>query len=228
MLKTLWPTFRMASISLGAWSLVVVLFPLALIYDAVGRLDPALMSMPQLEAFSSAMGAALAAWYMVCGILVTLGVWTPDEQGRHIYALTLPVSRGHYVMLRLAMGAVALTAVSAVAAAATIALGAWMSPPAPLRVYSVAVSARGWLTALVTFAFVSALWVNDPFGKLNRALNRRAPVLVVAAVWVAIVAGGGWLFLLSDTAIGHATRAALVHDWSPLRLVVANWNLFDG
>lgn len=228
MLKVLWPTLRPTLWAIGIWSLMLAVFPLAMIVDDVRGLAPQLMTMAQLEMFSSAYGAGLAVWSVMCGVLVALGIWSPDEQGRHIYALSLPVSRGHYVLLRLALGALALTVLAVFATALTVGLAVWLAPPPPLRAYPWAISLRGYLAALVSFVFISALWVNDPLGRLNRAMTRRLPRWAVVVAWIALWAGGGWLVLLSDTTVGHYARAALVHSWSPVRLVAGNWSLFDG
>jgi hypothetical protein len=228
MLKVLWPTMRPIVWGVGIWSAMLLLFPVGIIYDDVGGLNPSAMSMRQIEQFASAFGAMTATWAVFTGLITALGVWSPDEQGRHIYALSLPVSRGHYVMLRLALGAMVLSALSLVQGIIAVGLAAWIAPPPPLQAYPVAVSVRAWLTTLTTFALVSAFAVNNPFERVQRFLSRRFPTPVVVLVWVAVVPSVLWLWLLSDSAVGVALRDATVHPWSPVRLVLANWSLFDG
>src|SRR5260370_13389061 len=44
------------------------------------------------------------------GLLVALATWAPDHRGRHVHALSLPLPRWRYVLLRFAGGVVLLAA----------------------------------------------------------------------------------------------------------------------
>src|SRR3954463_15223225 len=39
------------------------------------------------------------------GLLVALAAWSHDHRGRHVYALSLPVTRARYALLRFTAGA---------------------------------------------------------------------------------------------------------------------------
>ena len=124
------------------------------------------------------------------GLLVGTTAWTPDHRGRHVYALTLPVARWHYVLMRLGAGVVLLTApfvavwVGGMLAAASIAI------PPGLHAYPGALAMRFGLSSLVAFAVffsiasgttrtagfvigaLGVLVVGDLFGEmLNKDLN---------------------------------------------------------
>src|SRR5437763_15802396 len=44
------------------------------------------------------------------GLLVAITTWAPDHRGRHVHALSLPLPRWRYVLLRFSSGAVLLAA----------------------------------------------------------------------------------------------------------------------
>src|SRR5256886_14126478 len=43
-------------------------------------------------------------------LIVAMVTWAPDHRGRHVYALSLPLPRWHYALLRFAAGATLLAA----------------------------------------------------------------------------------------------------------------------
>src|SRR5438067_1952836 len=64
------------------------------------------------------------------GLLLAIAAWAADHRGRHIHALTLPLPRWHYVLLRFAAGFVLLVApIAAVLAGAFLAT--WTATLAP-------------------------------------------------------------------------------------------------
>src|SRR5437867_7133982 len=74
------------------------------------------------------------------GLLVAIATWAPDHRGRHIHALTLPLPRWRYVLLRFAAGFVLLVApIAAVLAGAFLAT--WTATLAPgLQAYPIALT----------------------------------------------------------------------------------------
>src|SRR2546421_8747567 len=44
------------------------------------------------------------------GLLVAIATWAPDHRGRHVHALSLPLPRWRYVLLRFGVGAAPLPA----------------------------------------------------------------------------------------------------------------------
>src|SRR5256885_6386835 len=64
------------------------------------------------------------------GLLLAMAAWAADHRGRHIHALTLPVPRWRYVLLRFAAGAMLLAApILAVLAGASLAVLFSTIPP---------------------------------------------------------------------------------------------------
>ena len=50
-------------------------------------------------------GGAYALVAALAGLLVAVSAWRPDHTGRHVYALSLPISRSSYVWYRFVSGA---------------------------------------------------------------------------------------------------------------------------
>lgn len=91
------------------------------------------------------------------GLTVALLAWNWDHRLGHVYALSLPVSRTRYVLLRMAAGAL-LLAVPVAALWAGAFVGA-LSVPVPdgLRVYPVAFGFRFALACLIIYALAFAV-----------------------------------------------------------------------
>jgi len=91
------------------------------------------------------------------GLLVAIVTWAPDHRGRHIHALTLPLPRWRYVLLRFATGATVLAVpILAVGIGALIAVAAATLPPG-LHGYPLALALRFALAALVAYALFFAV-----------------------------------------------------------------------
>src|SRR5262245_8870518 len=53
-------------------------------------------------------GAGYVVLSAIVGLLVAMAAWRPDHLGRHVYALSLPISRRDYVLYRFSAGALFL------------------------------------------------------------------------------------------------------------------------
>jgi predicted membrane protein len=90
-------------------------------------------------------------------LLLAVGIWRADHQGRHVYALTLPLARWRFVLLRLGAGLV-LLAVPLSAFWAGARLAAWSATVPPgLHAYPDLLALRFGLAALVAFGFFFAI-----------------------------------------------------------------------
>src|SRR3989440_8732776 len=66
------------------------------------------------------------------GLLVAIATWAPDHRGRHVHALSLPLPRWRYVLLRFGAGAALLAApIVAVSAGAPLPAPGAPIPPGP-------------------------------------------------------------------------------------------------
>src|SRR5881628_3117494 len=136
------------------------------------------------------------------GLLVAIATWAPDHRGRHVHALSLPVPRWRYVLLRFGAGA-ALLAAPVIAVTAGALLAAWGATiPAGLQGYPVALAIRFALAVLVAYAV---------FFAVSAGTARTAGImlgLIGGVILVQIIAGVANLDL---------------HLFGKLQIVVLNW-----
>lgn len=102
-----------------------------------------------------------SAWYPALaaglGLLLATTAWGADHRGRHVYALSLPVERWRFAVLRFAAGGALLVApLVAFLAGATVAGAATQLPPG-LHAYPLALTVRFALAALMAYALFSAI-----------------------------------------------------------------------
>lgn len=153
------------------------------------------------------------------GLLMAVAAWQPDQQGKHVYALSLPVPRWRYVLLRFAAGA-ALCAAIATAAGLFGALASALAPLPPiLHSYAVGLSVRLWLGAMVTFSIVFAVGSSTP-----RTVVRVLSVLaLVGGVELALV----WFGVMDRSLVLGDLMDMVVSPRGPLAVFASKWMLID-
>lgn len=133
-----------------------------------------------------AYGVLFPTVAMVLGLALSVTAWSADHQGGHVYALTLPVPRWYYVLLRFAAGAILLVpATLAVGLGCVIAIST-VDLPEGLRSYAGAVTLRFAFAALFGYAMTFALAAGT---KRTAGLVIALLIAVVAALMVADTAG---------------------------------------
>ena len=162
----------------------------------------------------------------VTGVTLALGGWSWDHETKHVYALSLPVSRAQYVLHKLGAGAtLALVPTLAFLAGAGIASFA-VHLPEGLHTYPMALGARFFLSSLVAYALFFALAA----GTIRTAvtvLSTVVGVLVFGDVAVHFVGT-----VMHNPALQNASFAGWALDhlfaWpSPFRVFSGNWSLID-
>lgn len=91
------------------------------------------------------------------GLVVALAAWSLDHRGRHVYALSLPVTRARYVLMRLGAGAVFLAPPTIAVLLGALLIAALGSLPPGLHAYPVALTLRFAFAALVAYALFFAI-----------------------------------------------------------------------
>ena len=154
---------------------------------------------------------------LLAGVLVGVMAWTPDIAGRHVYALTLPVSRAYYVSLRfLAGAALSFVPAGAFAAGAALASLAVTLPPA-VHAHPVELAARFWLATLTVYAIIFAI----------SSTSRRGQIAMISVIGGAVLVDIVLLALSADFSI-TAEAFALLTNWpGPLAIFAGRWALFD-
>lgn len=151
------------------------------------------------------------------GLLLAIAAWAADHRGRHIHALTLPVPRWRYVLLRFAAGVVLLAApILAVFAGASLAV-LFATIPAGLQAYPLALTLRFALAVLVAFAV---------FFAISAGTARTAGIVlaaIAAVILVQVVANIANL----DLDLVSTMQLVLVQGAGPLAVFTGRWMLVD-
>jgi hypothetical protein len=120
-------------------------------------------------------GTAYALLAGAVGLFVAWQAWSSDHRGHHVYALSLPVARWRYVLLRFGAGVVFLVPVVVALAVGTLLAVGTVSVPDGLHVYPMALTLRFAFAALVAYAI---------FFGISAASARAAGVILGAVVVV--------------------------------------------
>jgi len=153
----------------------------------------------------------------VLGLVLALTAWGPDHRGRHVYALTLPLPRWQYALLRytagltlLALPVIALW-VAALVASATVRL------PVGLSTYPTALATRFALAAVVAYSAFSAI----------SAGTSRTAAYILGALMVLLVFQ--LTLTLADTGVDVVSPTfEAIFIWpGPLAVFSGRWMLVD-
>lgn len=150
-------------------------------------------------------------------VLLAIMTWAPDHRGRHVHALTLPVPRWRYALLRFGAGLVLITpAILAVLVGAVLATTMAVIPPG-LRAYPVALAVRFALAVGVGYSI---------FFAISAGTSRTAGVLlgfVATLIVVQVVAGAAHV----NPDLPARVQTALLTWPGPLAIFTGRWMLID-
>jgi hypothetical protein len=148
---------------------------------------------------------------LLIGSALALTAWSWDHRGDHVYALSLPLHRREYALLKFAGGALLLV-LPVAAALAGILSGLLMSQlPAGLQAYPVAFTGRFLLASVIAYAVVFAL-----------AAGTMRTTLIVVLGTIAVLVFGSLLMIFLQDAL---QRPEL---WTPLDVFDAALNRWPG
>ncbi len=156
--------FRVILYSQWKWSRLIVVagtiagfaLPIMSMQGAAGADRSPLQAQELLRAAQS-WGTLYPVLAAALGLLVAIATWAADHRGHHIHALTLPVPRWQYVLLRFGAGVVLLAGpVLAVQLGAVLATLTATIPPG-LQAYPVALALRFAIAVLVAYAVFFAI-----------------------------------------------------------------------
>jgi hypothetical protein len=212
--------FRVLLYSQWKWSrLIVVLgavvafvLPILSIQGATASVRPGelLQTVQSWGVLYPALAATLA-------VLVAIMTWAPDHRGRHVHALSLPVPRWRYALLRFGAGLTLLaTPVLALLVGAVLATSIAHIPPG-LQGYPYALAVRFALAVGIGYSI---------FFAISAGTSRTAGVLlaVVATLIIAQV-----LASVANVNLDLAAHAqVLLLNWpGPLAVFTGRWMLID-
>ena len=216
--------FRQILSSQWRWSaLAVVLLTIAgfgipvWVVQRAGLISPSQWDVVQMLAEIRTIGILFPVLALIAGAAIAGTAWAADQRGQHVYALSLPVPRWYYALLRFAAGLVLL---------APIALGVWIGSvvairaatiPEGLTSYIAPVALRFTLSLLVTYALLFAV----------AAATKRVQQIVLGAVallialQVVVALAGLNIDILGNT-IGR------LFGWpGPFQIITGPWMLID-
>jgi hypothetical protein len=162
-----------------------------------------------------------SVWYTLLaaglGLLVATTAWAQDHRGRHVYALSLPIPRWHYAMLRFAAGSLLLAApVVALWIGALLATATAQIPPG-LNAYPNALALRFALAAFVAYSVFFAISAGTT-RTAGYVLAVVGALVVTQVMMEASGMGGGLVEVLFDRVI----------TWpGPLEIFTGRWMLID-
>lgn len=170
------------------------------------------------------MLSSLQSWGLVypllaaaVGLWLAFVSWSADHRGKHIYALSLPIPRWNYVLLRFSAGA-CLLALPALAlwAGALVATAATALPPG-LQAYPTILALRFGLAALVAYALFFAISAGT-----NRTAGYVLAVVGAVVVIQLFIDAVGW-----EVKVIEPLLLRLVLWPGPFEIFTGRWMLFD-
>ncbi len=206
-----------ARLALAVLAVIGFGIPLASVFYGAGLSGAAAGRVGEWLTAADRIAAVLPYFALLTGVLAGVMAWTPDIAGRHVYALSLPVSRAYFVTLRFAAGAVlTLIPAGAFAVGAVIASVAVSLPPG-VQAHPAEVAARFWLAALTVYAIIFAI----------SSASRRGQVAVISIIGGAVLVDILLLTLSADFSITASVFTLLTNWPGPLAILTGRWALFD-
>ncbi len=216
--------FRTLLYTQWKWSRVIVVlgtvagFTLPILsLQGAGRGDRSPLDAGELLDAVQKWGVLYPVLAAALGLLVALATWAPDHRGRHVHALSLPVPRWRYVLLRFLGGATLLAPpILAVLAGALVATRT-ATIPAGLQGYPFALALRFALAVIVGYAV---------FFAVAAGTARTAGIVlgvIGAVILVHVIASAANVDL---DLLGRLQVAVL--NWpGPLAIFTGRWMLID-
>jgi hypothetical protein len=148
-LRTQWKATRAVALLTTLTSFAL---PLASLQAASDSSNP--------QAFIGTMqswGGGYSVLAAMLGLLVALAAWRPDHVGRHVYALSLPIARSRYALMRFGAGATFLAPGIIALLIGALAVTLSGAVPQGLHAYPIALTLRFGLAAVVSYALFFAI-----------------------------------------------------------------------
>jgi len=182
--------FRVMLFTQWKWSRLIILFgtlaafalPIISLQGAASADRSPLEAQDLLRTVQS-WGTLYPVLAAALGLFVAMAAWAPDHRGRHVHALTLPLPRWRYVLLRCAGGALLLAIPAAAVLAGALLATATATLPPGLQSYPFALATHFVLATAVAYGV---------FFAVSAATARTAGIILAAVgalIAVQVVAG---------------------------------------
>jgi hypothetical protein len=217
------------AVRLGLLPLVIAAFGLPLLTIQGLARPEGLTDGFYTEALLELMGSRLfffPALAAIIGVTLALSSWSWDHETKHVYALSLPIARWRYAVLKFGAGALLALLPAVALLAGAVAASSSLSLPPLLHAYPVAVAVRFFFATLLVYAILFAL----------AAGSIRTTVILLTAAIVALV-GGNLVIDLVGSLAGRPDIAGFnFTDWlferltgwpGPFYILTGNWAFID-
>ena len=216
--------FRVMLYSQWKWSRLIVVigaiagFTLPVVsVQGAARAGPGALSPMDLLQTLQSWGTFYPVLAAALGLLVAVAAWTPDHRGRHVHALSLPLPRWRYVVLRYGAGATLLAApVCTVLVGAMLAAASATVPPG-LQAYPFGLALRFGLAVALAYSL---------FFAVSSGTSRTAGFIlggIGAVIGLQVVAGAAGISLDLPGRV-----LPIVLNWpGPLAIFTGRWMLID-
>ena len=205
--QILFTQWRWGALMVGLLGVLGIALPLAVLYD-LPQTPSAILDRVQL------WGYVFPVFAVLTGLLLGMSAWAADHRGGHVYALTLPIPRWYYALLRYGAG-VLLTLGVAVALWLGALIGtSGLALPSGLHAYAGPLALRFVLASVLAYSVVFAV---------ASATNRTAGWILAGLgglVLAQIIAG-----TVSGAEILEPLWLLLVHTGGPFELFTGSWLL---
>ncbi len=165
------------------------------------------------------VGVLLPILALFIGVFFGIAAWAPDHLGKHVYALSLPLPRWQFVLLRFGAGATLLAApVAALGLGAALATLA-VTLPSGIHAYPMHLTVRFALASLLCFSMFFSIAIATRRAVLS-VLGVIGGVLLADLVYITFTGGSG-------SSITAALFEGLTTWPGPLAILMGRWALFD-
>ena len=179
-------------------------------YSAIGAMEPWVPLFP--------ITAALL------GVTMGLAAWSWEHRANHVYALSLPVARWEYALLKLTAGAAMLLIPAAAAWAGALLGAATSSVPEGLHAYPNAFGLRFLLAALIIYAAAFALAA----GTMKTTIRLLSGLLLFLIFGTLLVGLIEEIVGVDDLWTPIEILHAALGEWpGPFHVFGGNWMLID-
>lgn len=204
-----WARIPLLLLTLASFSLPVL--------SVRSQYDPGIPAVALLSRIQS-WGVLYPVLALGVGLLIAMIIWIPDRAGRHVYALSMPLPRWRFVLLRFGAGLVLVLApVILLGVGALIATVVTRLPPG-VNAYPGAITLRFLLATLVAFSLAFAVAAGT--SRLTRVVL--GIICMVIAVEIALALAG-------VTGVDPVLRLLewMASPTGPLDIFAGRWMLFD-
>jgi len=170
--------------------------------------------------YSSITAASTGYQFLALAVAVVIAIssWQADSTRQHVYALSLPIARWRFVLMRFGAGA-ALLGIVAAAVGVFGGVAAAIAPlPPMLHAYPVGLALRFWLGSLIPFGAIFALLTSNP-RKVKWVV---AGVVTVFAVDIMLASFG-----VTQAPLLKGVFEGLYAPGGPLTAFLTRWMLID-